>query len=127
MTVRLRAADARAAITAAEQALLAYQEGEEWAYGTWAQIRTGMAHAYLLLHELDAASAALAPVLAQPPALRLATVVTRIAELGRLLTQARYRGDPLARSLRDQIDEYQMGKQATRILEGGVGDRASDA
>ncbi|MEV7012700.1 hypothetical protein [Streptosporangium sp. NPDC051022] len=127
MTVRLRAADARAAIAAAEQALLAYEEGEEWAYGTWAQIRIGMAHAHLLLSELDEADDALTPVLAQPPALRLTTVVTRVGELGSLLAQTRYRDDPLARSLRDRIDDYQAGKQVTGTPEGGVGDRVSDA
>lgn len=127
MTVRLRAADAHSAIAAAEQALTAYEKGEEWAYGTWAQIQIGMAHAHLLLNELDAAGAALAPVLAQPSALRLATVVIRVGELGRLLAQTRYRGDPLARSLRDQIGEYQAGKQVTGTPEGGVGDRVSEA
>ncbi|GIH99184.1 hypothetical protein [Planobispora takensis] len=127
MTVRLRAADPAAAIASAEQALEAYRQGEEWAYGTWAQIRVGMAHGYLLLRELEGVNTALAPVLAQPPDLRLATVVTRVAELGRLLAQTRYRDDPLARSLREQIDEYRAGKQAVGRGEGGAGDRVSDA
>ncbi|MFG1709735.1 hypothetical protein ACFLIM_41800 [Nonomuraea sp. M3C6] len=59
MTVHLRAADAGKAIAVAELALDAYRQGEEQAYGTWAQIHIGLAHAHLIARQLEAAQAAL--------------------------------------------------------------------
>lgn len=126
MAVHLRAADTDAAIAAAEQALEVYSRGEEWAYGTWAQIRIGMAHAYLISREFEGAVDAIAPVLAQPPALRLAPVVSRVSEIGRLLTRTRYHDLPLARSLRDQIDDYQADRTDNKALGSGAGERIPD-
>ncbi|MGW3347881.1 hypothetical protein ACWDA3_31690 [Nonomuraea rubra] len=113
MTVHLRAADVRSAMAAAEQALQAYREGEERAYGTWAQIHIGMAHGCLITRHLEAAHSHLAPVLAEPPERRLAPVVTRVLEIGRFLAQSRYRTDPLARDLRERIDHYRAAAQTT--------------
>jgi hypothetical protein len=106
MTVHLRAADTARAIAAAETGLQAYRQGEERAYGTWAQIHIGMAHAYLIARQLEAAHDALVPVLQEPAERRVAPVVARVLEIGRVLTQSRYRNDPFARSLREQIDIY---------------------
>jgi tetratricopeptide (TPR) repeat protein len=113
MAVHLRAADVRSAIAAAEQALQAYREGEERAYGTWAQIHIGMAHAYLISRHLEAARSHLAPVLAEAPERRLAPVVTRVLEIGQFLAQSRYRHDPLARDLREEIGHYRSAGQTT--------------
>ncbi|MEQ4720937.1 hypothetical protein [Nonomuraea sp. B19D2] len=101
----------RKAVAAAELGLDAYRQGEEQAYGTWAQIHIGLAHAHLIAQQLDAALAALTPVLEEPAERRLAPVVTRVLEIGSLLAQSRYRGDPLARSLREQIDNYRSAGQ----------------
>ncbi|WP_345580389.1 hypothetical protein [Nonomuraea rosea] len=113
MTVHLRAADAGQAVAAAEQALDAYRQGEEQAYGTWAQIHIGLAHAHLIAREFEAAQAALIPVLDEPAERRLVPVVTRVLEIGDLLAQSRYRRDPYARSLREQIDNYRVAGQST--------------
>jgi hypothetical protein len=113
MTVHLRAGDVGSAMAAAERALQAYQEGEERAYGTWAQIHIGMAHARLITRHLEAAHSHLAPVLEEPPERRLAPVVTRVLEIDRFLNQSRYRADPLARDLRERIDSYRAAGQTT--------------
>ncbi|MFG1705418.1 hypothetical protein ACFLIM_19690 [Nonomuraea sp. M3C6] len=113
MTVHLRAADVGKAIAAAQLGLDTYRQGEEQAYGTWAQIHIGLAHAHLIARQLEAAQTALLPVLDEPAERRLAPVATRVLEIGKLLAQSRYGNDPFARSLREQIDTYRPAGQPT--------------
>ncbi|MGW4958239.1 hypothetical protein ACWEPL_13525 [Nonomuraea sp. NPDC004186] len=124
MTVHLRAADPGKAITSAELALNAYRQGEEQAYGTWAQIHIGLAHAYLITRQLEAAQSFLVPVLKEPVERHLAPVVTRVLEIGQFLAQSRYRDDPYAQSLREQIDDYRPTTQARK---GEIRGRVPDA
>jgi hypothetical protein len=55
---------------------------------------------------LDAAAAALEPVLLLPPAQRVSTLTTRLALVRRELTAPLYRGSAQARDLGDQIEEF---------------------
>jgi len=55
---------------------------------------------------VDGAVAALAPVLALPPAHRVATLTTRLALVREELAAPVFRGSPQARDLSDQIEEF---------------------
>ncbi|WP_433347651.1 hypothetical protein ACQP25_30830 [Microtetraspora malaysiensis] len=104
--VHLRAANPDEALRQAERGLNAYDQGEEWAYGTWGQIHIEMALAHIAKQEIDGAAAALRPVLALPPEQRLSTLATRLIQLGRVLDGSRFRGSAEARTLRSEIREY---------------------
>jgi len=78
MSIHLRAGDPAGALAEAETARQAYETGEEWAYGTWAQIRIASGIAHLLAGRVDGTASELAPILGMPPERRLATLTTRL-------------------------------------------------
>jgi tetratricopeptide (TPR) repeat protein len=117
--VHLRAGDIREALADAEAADRAYAEGDEWAYGTWAQIHIGTANAHLLAGRVDGAAAALSPILGMRAEERLATLSARLGEVASQLGDQRYSGSPGARSLREEITDYRANAIRTRALPSG--------
>jgi hypothetical protein len=71
-----------------------------------AQIRVGAAIAHLAKGELEGAADEVAPVLALPPELRIATVTGWLADLNQRPSTSRYMRDPAATDLRQQIRDF---------------------
>jgi hypothetical protein len=116
----LRADAADRALQQVERAETAWRNGEEWAYGTWAQVQIGAAIAYLMNRDLEGAAATLRPVLSQPAERRLATLTTRLhREVTPLLTRPAAARSKAAIMLSDGITEYCLEQSRIRpILEG---------
>jgi len=74
----LRAGAADRALQQVQRAETAWRNGDEWAYGTWAQVQIGAAVAHLTNKEVEGAAVTLQPVLSQPAERRLATLTTRL-------------------------------------------------
>jgi hypothetical protein len=75
-------------------------------FGAKALAETDLAVIRLQSGALDAATAALVPVLALPPAQRAATLLTRLAQVRAELAVPVFRGSPQARDLGDQLEEF---------------------
>ncbi len=114
--VHLAAGRPQAAITAADDADHAYTSGDQWAYGTWAQIRLGAALAFIMRNDLDAARENLEPVLAMPPDKRLDTLARRANEVVRQLTVPKLKGSSEARELVGRIDDYCNSRRRVREI-----------
>jgi hypothetical protein len=80
--------------------------GESVGYGTWGQVHISAGVAWLMKGQPDGTADRLDPVLALPPARRLATLTTRLGSLTPALTGERYGSDPSARALAGQISVY---------------------
>lgn len=119
MSVHLRAGDAAGALAEADIARQAYASGEEWAYGTWAQIRIASGIAYLLAGRVDGTASELAPILSLPPERRLATLTTRLGEVEMGLRDRRYQGSTDVAELRQRINGYRAHAVTTRALPPG--------
>ena len=119
MSVHLRAGDPAAALAEADTARQAYEAGEEWAYGTWAQIQIATGLAHLLAGRVDGTASALAPILGMPPERRLATLTTRLGEVEMQLRDRRYQGSAEVTRLRQQITGYRAHAVAARALPPG--------
>jgi tetratricopeptide (TPR) repeat protein len=117
--VHLRAGNPDAALAAVDTAERAYADGDQWAYGTWAQIRIGAGTAHLMADRLDGTSEALAPILEMPAEERLATLSSRLGDVAGMLNQRRYASSPEARALRDQIADYHTNAMTTKALPPG--------
>jgi DNA-binding XRE family transcriptional regulator len=117
--VHLRAGDSAAALAEAEMARQAYEQGEPWAYGTWAQICIGSGIAHLLAGRVDGAANELAPILGMPPERRLATLTARLGEVDSRLRHRRYEGSAEVATLRQQIADYRSQAITTRALSAG--------
>lgn len=117
--VHLRAEDSGAALAAVDTAEVAYAEGDQWAYGTWAQIRIGAGTAHLMADRLDGTSEALAPILEMRPEERLATLSSRLGDVAGMLNRPRYASSAEARALRDQIADYLTNSMTTKALLSG--------
>jgi tetratricopeptide (TPR) repeat protein len=90
-----------------ERAELAWRNGEEWAYGTWAQVQIGAAIAHLLNGEIEAAVTVMQQVLNQPEEQRLATLATRMRrDVTPLLANPATGGSRFAILLREGIENY---------------------
>ena len=90
-----------------ERAELAWRNGEEWAYGTWAQVQIGAAIAHLLNGEIEAAATVMHQVLNQPEEQRLATLATRMRrDVTPLLANQAAGGSKFAILLREGIENY---------------------
>jgi tetratricopeptide (TPR) repeat protein len=114
----LKAGSVDQALRYVERAELAWRNGEEWAYGTWAQVQIGAAIAHLLSGEMDAAVAVLQQVLNQPEEQRLATLATRMRrDVAPLLASPATGGSRLAIMLREGIENYE--KASIRPLTAG--------
>ena len=119
MSVHLRAGDPAGALAEAGTARQAYEAGEEWAYGTWAQIRIASGIAHLIAGRVDGTASALAPILSMPPERRLATLTTRLGEVEIQLHDRRYQGSTEVAELRQQITGYRAHTVAARALPPG--------
>ena len=119
MSVHLRAGNPAGALAEAETAQQAYEAGEDWAYGTWAQIRIASGIAHLIAGRVDGAASELAPILSMPPERRLATLTTRLGEVGMRLSDRRYQGSTEAAELRQQIADYRAHAVTARALPPG--------
>jgi transcriptional regulator with XRE-family HTH domain/tetratricopeptide (TPR) repeat protein len=116
----LRAKSAREALHHAERAETAWSAGEQWAYGTWAQVQIGAAIAHVINHEVELAASVLQPVLTQPAEQRLATVTTRLGnEVGSLLTSPMIAKSRPAVLLHQQITDYCEAQPRLRMLPSG--------
>ena len=106
----LRAGLVDQALRHVERAELAWRGGEEWAYGTWAQVQIGAAIAHLMNGQMEAAFTVMQHVLDQPEEQRLATLTTRLhRDVTPLLANPTIRSDKFAVMLREQIENYDSG------------------
>jgi hypothetical protein len=78
MGTYLRAGATDWALLQVERAETAWRNGDEWAYGTWAQVQIGASIAHLMNREIEGATITLQPVLDQAAERRLATLTTRL-------------------------------------------------
>jgi hypothetical protein len=106
--------DEREAARELERAISLYEEGpgpgEQHGFASKALAGTDLAVVRLRSGALDAAATVLTPVLALPPAQRVATVTARLARVRDELAAPVFRGSPQARDLGDQIEEF--GREA---------------
>jgi hypothetical protein len=97
-----------------ERAMGLYDEGpgpgEQHWFGGKALAGTDLAAVRLRSGALDAAAAALEPVLSLPPSQRVSSLTTRLARVRGELSASVFRGSPQARDLGDQIEEF--GREA---------------
>jgi len=126
MTLHLRADEPSRVLDAAAEADAAYAEGEEVHYATWAQVQISAAIAYLRGGEVEGAAYRLAPVLALPPEMRLATFDGKLAYIAAALAALRYRGDGVAGGLTEQVRAYLRQRQMDTLpypmaLGAGIG------
>jgi transcriptional regulator with XRE-family HTH domain/tetratricopeptide (TPR) repeat protein len=119
----LRAGAVKEALRHVERAEAAWRDGEQWAYGTWAQVQTGAAIAHVMNGEVDGAAAVLQPVLNEPAERHLATVTTRLRnDVIPLLETSAIGRSRDATSLHEQITDYCEARSVLRMLPAG-GDR----
>jgi hypothetical protein len=100
----------REAAAELERAISLYDEGpgpgEQHWFGGKALTGTDLAVVRLRSGALDAAAAALDPVLILPPSQRVSELTVRLARVRDELTAPIFRGSPQARDLGDQIEEF---------------------
>ena len=117
----------REAAAELERAISLYDAGPgpgEWHwFGGRAQAGADLAMVRLRTGALDAAAAALEPVLIVPPAQRVNSLLLRLAQVRNELAAPLFRGSPQAQDLGDQIEEF--GREAVTAglhsLAGGPG------
>ncbi|GIJ50051.1 hypothetical protein Val02_69370 [Virgisporangium aliadipatigenens] len=114
--VRLAAKEPTEALKAAKHAEEAYKSGEQWAYGTWAQIQFGVALARIQRDNIDGANEVLEGVFEMSPEHRLDTLVQRSGEVARALREPRREASRDARALVDRIREFQDSRVTIREL-----------
>ena len=102
--------DEREAAGELERAISLYDEGpgsgEQHGFASKALAGADLAVVRLRSGALDGAVAALGPVLALPPAQRVATLTTRLGRVREELAAPVFRGSPQARDLGDQIEAF---------------------
>jgi hypothetical protein len=106
VSVALGTGDPDEALRAAGSADLDWLSAGPHVPAALAQIRVGAAIAHVAKDELEGAAEQVAPVLALPPDLRIATVTGWLANLNQHLSAARYMRDPVAADLRQQIRDF---------------------
>ncbi|TDC54465.1 XRE family transcriptional regulator [Actinomadura sp. KC345] len=87
----------------------AWADGDQWVYGTWAQVRIGAALAHVMSGDIEDADAELDGVFDLGTEYRVVTIVGRMGEISRRLGHRRYEGDPRAAELREKIRAFQAG------------------
>jgi hypothetical protein len=103
----LRSGSVGGALRQVERAESAWRGGEEWAFGTWAQVQIGASIAHVITDQPENAVSALQPILNQPLERRLATVTTRLhREVAPLLVNSAIADSRDAAGLREQITDY---------------------
>jgi hypothetical protein len=105
LSVALGTDDPQGALQAAAAATTDWKSGPH-VPAAWAQIKVGAGIAYLLQNELDGAAREVTPMLALPPAFRIATVTGWLADLDRRLSVKHFAGSPIAKDLRQQIRDF---------------------
>jgi transcriptional regulator with XRE-family HTH domain/tetratricopeptide (TPR) repeat protein len=120
MGTLIRAGAAEQALQQAERAQTAWDAGEEWAYGTWAQVQIGSAVAHLVGRKIEGAATSLQPILSQPAERRLATLTARLhREVIPLLTNPAAVRSKAAIMLSERITDYCSEQSSVRpMLEG---------
>jgi len=100
-------ADAASALqTAIELYAAGPEPGEHHGYGSRALAHVDLTTARLRAGDLDAAAAAIGPVLALPPAKRILALSQRLARTRHEMASPLYQGSQLAGSLDEQIEEF---------------------
>jgi transcriptional regulator with XRE-family HTH domain len=116
----LRTGSVKEAAHQVERAEAAWRNGEQWAYGTWAQVQIGAAMAHVMGGEPEGASLVLQPVLSQPAERRLATVTTRLRnEVISVLATSASGQSRVAALLHEQITDYCEAQPVLPILPAG--------
>ncbi|GAA1585202.1 hypothetical protein GCM10009678_79710 [Actinomadura kijaniata] len=109
LQVGLGARDPAAMLRSVQAADDAWADGDQWVYGTWAQVRIGAALAHVMTGDPEGATAELEPVFALGDDYRVVTIIGRMSEVGQRLKHSRYGRDPRAAELRDRIRAFQAG------------------
>lgn len=105
-TLRLREGDFAGVLAAAGEADQARRDGEQASFGSVAQMRISAALSCLATGDAGQAAEWLAPVLALPAEMRLATFTGKMARAASIASAAPYRGSPEARDLADEVRGY---------------------
>lgn len=105
-TLRLREGDFAGVLAAAGDADEARRDGERASFGSVTQTRISAALSCLAAGDAGQAAEWLAPVLALPAQMRLATFAGKMAHAASIASAARYRGSPQARDLADEVRGY---------------------
>jgi hypothetical protein len=105
-SVATQLGDADAMLQAAAAADAAWSAGAPKVAANWAQIRVGAGIAHLLNGSLDGALAEVEPVLALPPAMRVATVTAYTERLRHRLEHPRYNGAAGVRDLAQRLAQF---------------------
>jgi transcriptional regulator with XRE-family HTH domain len=110
----LRTGSIDQALRQVERAETAWRNGEQWAYGTWAQVQIGAAIAHLMGGEIEQAAVILQKILNKPAEQRLATLKTRLArDVIPLLANPMIGASKTVLMLREGIAEY--GSEQARM------------
>ncbi|TDD80868.1 XRE family transcriptional regulator [Actinomadura darangshiensis] len=109
LQVGLGARDPAAMLQSVTEADDAWADGDQWVYGTWAQVRIGAALAYVMTGDPAGAAAELDEVFDLGAEYRVVTIIGRVDEIGRRLGHSRYRGHPGAADLREKIRAFRIG------------------
>lgn len=117
LSVALQSGDADAALQAAQMADDAWDSGEPFVYGTWAQIRFGAGNAYVMLGDLNGAADQIVPAMGMSPALRMATITSYLVQMDKRLQDRRFHGSDTAADLREQIRNFNAGALPTVVEE----------
>ncbi|MFC6884127.1 MULTISPECIES: hypothetical protein [Actinomadura] len=78
-------------------------------YGTWAQVRIAAALAQVMLGEPEGAARELSPVFDLGNEYRVVTIIGRMTEVVQRLGHSRFKGDPRAVALQEEIRAFQVG------------------
>ncbi|MEU6034463.1 helix-turn-helix domain-containing protein [Actinomadura sp. NPDC047616] len=116
LQVGLGARDSKAMLASVRAADDAWAEGSQWVYGTWAQVRIGAALAHVMTGEVEGALGELAPVFQLGAEYRVVTITGRMSEVGRRLGHSRYKSNPKAAELQEQIRDFQAGSLEHKAL-----------
>jgi transcriptional regulator with XRE-family HTH domain len=116
LQVDLGARDAAAMLRSVQAADDAWADGDQWVYGTWAQVRIGAALAHVMTGEPDGAAAQLDPVFDLGAEYRVVTIIGRMEEVSRRLGHSRYNGDRRAADLAERISAFRAGSLEHKAL-----------
>lgn len=116
LQVDLGARDTGAMLRCAAEADDAWADGDQWVYGTWAQVRIGAALAHVMSGDPEGAAAELDEVFDLGSEYRVVTIIGRMSEIGRRLGHRRYKGNSRAAELREKIRAFQSGSLEHKAL-----------